>query len=161
MKGLNQLDIAKVKILSFSFLDLNKSDRVDLELWREFIESRKELFSWFEETEDGKKLSLNLNNFQEDFRDGVAKSLNKRQAYALYDKKRNYYKFKIEFLEKFGVVSIINIVPTSMTVNFLEALLAMANFCNAMLLVNGKKQITKEFIEKEKIEIEEKKRVKN
>lgn len=74
-------------------------------------------------------------------------------------REKGYYGLDVVWMPNYGTISI-NFNNSRVTIPALKILLAMADYCDAMLLVNGRKQITKEFIEKEKLEIAEKKTVK-
>ncbi|MFC4263901.1 hypothetical protein ACFOWM_13490 [Ferruginibacter yonginensis] len=93
-------------------------------------------------------------------RELVLRDLNEFHAYAFYKKDKGYYALDVVWNPVYGIVSI-NFNNSYVTIPTLEILLQMANYCDAMLLVRGKKHITKEFIEKEKAEINERKISKN
>lgn len=152
LKGLSFMHIAKEKFTS----DLERIlKKVEQQKFREFINLHKDIFLWKEETAAGKKNFEMLDSFPD--KESILRDLNEFKAYAFYKKDKDYYGLDVVWNPIYGIISI-NFNNSRVTIAALEILLEMANYCEAMLLVNGKKQITNEFIEKEKSEIEEKKK---
>ena len=46
----------KIKIGRYSFVNITKDDDIDYKKWIDFIESHKDYFIWYEDTEEGKKI---------------------------------------------------------------------------------------------------------
>ncbi len=136
--------------------DLEKiSRKIEQQKFRDFINAQKAIFSWKEETVTGKRDLEAVVSFPN--RESILFDLNEFKAYAFYKKDKDYYGLDVVWNSMYGIISI-NFNNSRVSIPALEILLEMANHCEAMLLVNGKKQITKEFIEKEKAAIEEKKK---
>ncbi|MFT3681950.1 MAG: hypothetical protein QM791_16875 [Ferruginibacter sp.] len=129
-------------------------NRIDKEKFRDFVNANKNYFNWYEETDEGKNVLANIDSFLH--KEGRLISLNQNMAMAHYKQNLGYYGLNVSFNNKFGEISI-NFNNSKITPDVLEILLEMAEYCEAMLLINGKKPITKEFIEKEKNELEDKK----
>lgn len=152
LKGLSFMHIAKEKFTS----DLERIlKKVEQQKFREFINLHKDIFLWKEETYMGKMNMENVNSFPN--RQAILQDLSEFRAFAFYKKDKGYYGLDVFWHPEFGIIPV-NFNNSRVTIPALEVLMDMANYCEAMLLVNGKKQITKEFIEKEKAEIEEKKK---
>jgi len=132
--------------------------KVEQKKFREFINLHKDIFLWEEETSLGKKTLEEIESFPD--RELVLRDLNEFHAYAFYKKDKGYYALDIVWNPAYGLISI-NFNNSRVTIPALEILLQMANYCDAMLLVRGKKHITKEFIEKEKLEINQRKTFKH
>lgn len=153
LTGLSNLSISKEK---YSFSSQIKK-KISQQKFREFINNNKNTFSWYEETNGGKIALNNIEGFVN--KESILKTLNQSRAYAFYKKEKDYYSLDIFWHDEYGHL-VVNINNSRVTIEALELLFSMAEFCDAMLLVSGKKQITKEFIEKEKLVIAAKKAVK-
>lgn len=153
LKGLTFMEISKEK---YNIIYRDRiTKRIDQKNFREFINAHKNIFKWKEETSMGKDNLDNLDNFPN--KESILRELDEFIAFAYYKKDKGYFGLDVVWIEKWGIISM-NFNNSRVTIEALEILLDMANYCDAMLLVNGKKQITKDFIEKEKNEIEEKKK---
>src|SRR5690606_2720988 len=56
--------------------------KINYDKWIEFIETNKDYFVWYEDTEDGKYRLENLNKVPDWAKEGVIYSLNKTNAYS-------------------------------------------------------------------------------
>ena len=156
LRGLTNINVCKEKYNQLFPERISK--KIERRLFEEFIDNNKSIFSWMEETSLGQKTLKTIDTFED--KERILKLLNKKTAFAFFKEGKGYYGLDVSLNESFGYI-VINFNNTRVTIEALNILLEMAKYCNAMLLVNGKKEITKEFIEKEKREIEEKMRVKN
>lgn len=122
---------------------------LDYESWVKFIDNNQDFFIWKENTEEGKKTLKNINEISEDFRERVLASLNKGACSAEFNTKKDVYNIRVS----------INNVNNWVTINFartpkledLKIFVEMAENLDAYLLINDKKIITREDIDKEKI----------
>jgi len=50
----------KIKIGRYSFVNITKDGDIDYKKWIDFIESHKDYFIWYEDTEEGKEVLKNI-----------------------------------------------------------------------------------------------------
>jgi hypothetical protein len=118
--------------------------KIEQEKFRGFINNHKQIFSWLEETESGKQQLLDIEKFI--IKESILKSLNQKRAFAFYKKDKNYYSLDLGLILEWGYISI-NFNNSRVTMPALEILIKMADHCDAMLLMNGKRAITIDMIE--------------
>ena len=153
LRGIKFISIGKEKYNIISPEKITK--KIDQQKFREFINLHKDVFLWDEETVKGQKTLEIIDTFS--VKETIPMQMNQFRAYAFYKKEKGYYGLDVAWVAEWGII-LVNFNNSRISVPALEILLDMANYCEAMLLVNGQKQITKEFIDKEKNEIEEKKK---
>jgi hypothetical protein len=143
------LIISKKKV-DFFFTPLKKIDGgVEYDRFRDFVEKNQFFFVWREDTDWGRTILAN----REKHKNSTLRLLEKRVACFERDIKMNDFKFKATYPENVRYISITNINPAKMTLDILEKLLEMAESCEAELWGDGKKPITRAFIEKERVTI--------
>lgn len=143
----------KIKIGRSDFINIAKSkfkcakeriEELDHSKWIEFIESHKDYFIWYEDTEDGIYRKNNMDKVPDWARLGVKRQLNRTDVNAEYNNKKGYYEVRVCF----GVDGIIYITfQKKITYKHLEMFLDMANHLDALLLKNGNEIIDTKFIE--------------
>ena len=155
-KGMTYISISRQKHTFQN--EIKPENFIPQSFFREYINSHKTIFLWKEETELGKSTALRIETYDKKDRVILLKTLKQYQAFAFYKKIKGYYELDVCWNEQFGHI-MVNFNNSRVTIQALEILLEMATYCDAMLLVNGKKEITKEFIEKEKLDTENKKAI--
>ena len=80
----------KIKIGRYSFVNITKDDDIDYKKWIDFIESHKDYFIWYEDTEEGKKIRERIDEFSQRVKEGVLYKLNKTNVYCT---KKTFQKF--------------------------------------------------------------------
>lgn len=141
MKKIKDPWIAKQK-----FNNINKIEKkLDYRKWVEFIENHKDYFIWYEDTEDGKKVKENINEFPNWAKEKILRNLNKTDSYAEFNNKKGYYEIRICFNEELNVIS--TTFQKKITIKHLKILLEMATHLDALLLNNGTQIIDEEVIE--------------
>ena len=150
LNGFRHVCICKQKFMWLEDIKI----QIPQEKLREFVNNHKDIFLWMEETTLGHNTINTIDTFID--KEGILNMLNQHSAYAFYRKDKKSYSLVVCWNKDYGHI-MINFMGLRVNIPALEILLEMADYCEAMLLVNGKKVITKEFIEKEKLEIEAKK----
>ncbi|WP_424654885.1 hypothetical protein, partial [Capnocytophaga leadbetteri] len=102
-------------------------------------------FIWNEDTEDGIFRKDNINKIPDWAKEGILRSLNKTESYAEFNSEKKYYEIRICFIEELNVISITS--QKRITLKHLKMLLNMANYLDALLLIDGKTVIDQQFIE--------------
>ena len=80
-------------------------DKLSYKKWVEFIETHKNYYTWYEDTEDGIQLKNNIDKIPENFKEGVLLKLNKQQALAEFNKEKGYYNIIIDYHRDYGKIS--------------------------------------------------------
>ena len=141
MKKIKDLYIAKEKISN-----INKMEKkIDYEKWKKFIDTHKDYFIWNEDTEDGIFRKDNIDKIPDWAKKGILRSLNKTESYSEFNSEKKYYEIRICFIEELNVISITS--QKRITLKHLKMLLNMANYLDALLLIDGKTVIDQQFIE--------------
>lgn len=130
--------IAKEKFKNISKIE----KKLAHDLFVEFIEKHKNYFTWQEDTEEGKKTLSNLSEIPESFREKITNSHNRRWANAEFNTKKGYYEVILKFNQRIGIIS--TTFQKKITKEHIKILLEMANYLDALLLVDGTKVINEE-----------------
>ena len=80
----------KIKIGRNSFINIMRKDNVNYQKWIAFIETHKDYFIWYEDTEEGKEVLKNIDEIPEDFKSRVSYSLSKTNAYCTKKLSKNF-----------------------------------------------------------------------
>lgn len=151
LKGLTQLEIRKDKI---SRLSPNKElPPIDYNKFVAAIEKHMPFFIWREDTET-------LTPEHKAFLKAKGITLDryyKHHARCILVKNKDYYRFSVTYLNESNKIYIINTAQGGMTIELLEILYDIAEFCECKLYNSDTRFITRERIEKEKALILEKK----
>ncbi|MDX8363034.1 hypothetical protein [Cytobacillus sp. IB215316] len=123
--------IAKEKYNNINHL----TNKVDWQLWVNFINKHSDYFIWSEETEKGKQTIANLDKVPEHFREKLLEGHNKRKAYAEYNQKKGYYEIVVQYNKEYGVISTTFMKP--IREYHFQILLDMSKYLDAYLLNNG------------------------
>jgi len=124
---------------------MNFKEPVSYNKWVEYIENNKDYFVWTEDTEKGKKISANIDQISEVIREGVLRTLNKRQACAEYNERKGYHEVLVTYIDKFGKIS--TTFMKRINRKHLQILLDMATYLDALLLNNGRQIINQDIID--------------
>jgi hypothetical protein len=120
--------IAKEK---FGLINL-VSNKITREEWEQGVNSSDQL-TWYDDTDDGKK-DLKLLNIEP-----------RIWAVSDFDSKKKYWKLNIKYIPNYGVVGI---DVDKVTYGRLLVMLQLSQKLNALLLVNGRKVVDHQYIEK-------------
>lgn len=122
-----------------------KTEPLDSDKWIQFIDNHSNYFVWNEDTEEGKKTLENINEISADFKERVLESLNKTSCYAEFDHKNKRYDLFV------GLYSSLNYIKIQFArtpkLEDLRIFVDMANYLDALLLVNGTKIIDEKMID--------------
>ncbi len=155
LKGMTELEIRKGR--RSVFLKEGELEPIEYNKFVEAIERHKPFFIWREDTE------IWGNSEREYYlktKGHIPESYYKHSACCIPVKNENYYRFQISFLKEFDIIKITNTAQARMTLEFLEILYEIAEFCNCKLYYTATKFITKDRIESEKNLIKERKSLK-
>lgn len=141
MKKIKDPEISKEK---FKTLD-NVKNKLEHNLWIDFINSNLNYYTWYEDSPDGINLKNNINKVPQDFKEKALNSLNKTKVYAEYNEKKGYYEIILNFNIEYGIVY--TTFQKKITKKHLYRLLEMANYLDALLLNNGTEVIDEKIIE--------------
>lgn len=130
-KKLRDLDIAKNK---FNFSTEISEELIYVD-WVGYIESHSDYFTWREKTKEGEETLSNINKVPESFREGVLLGLNKIIAYAEFNQKKNLYDLNVGFVREYKRIRIS--FERKPNLEDLKRFLEMANYLDALLLVDG------------------------
>lgn len=120
---------------------------LDYKKWIEFVENNQDVLIWHEDTSEGKQIMKDIDSVPENFKERVLSSLNKVSCYADFNEKKGAYNLYAGFNEKYNWITI-NIVEISKSED-LEIFVKMADYLDALLLVDGTKVINEETLKSE------------
>lgn len=146
LKNVSKISIAKEKQIIINYESIY-STPLNYEKWVEYIENHNDYYTWYENSIDGIETKENIDLIPERFQERILKRLNKRTANAEFEQKEKYFKVILEF---FDDSNYIRVTTTKPTIERLEKLLDLANYLDALLLINGKKIVDKIFLETQK-----------
>ena len=112
--------------------------------WIEFIETRKDYFTWLEDTEEGKTTLANLNEVPESFRTKILKAHDRMKALAEFSPEKGYFEVIVQFNERLGVIG--TTFQKEIKQHHLEVLFKMAEYLDAYVLNNGTQIIDRDVI---------------
>ena len=134
----------KIKIGRNSFINIMRKDNVNYQKWIAFIETHKDYFIWYEDTEEGKEVLKNIDEIPEDFKSRVSYSLSKTNAYCTKKLSKNFG----DCIVKYAINEVSVSLEKKITKPIAEILLEMANYLEAKIIIDDKK----EFISLEQLE---------
>jgi hypothetical protein len=141
LKKTRDLDIAKEKFnLSSEIINC-----IDYDKWVEHIDNNNDVFTWFEQTKDGKKIIEKLDTIPDDFKNSFLSLLNKVRCFTAYNFKKNIYEISVGYSKASEKISISFERPPSL--EDLKIFLEMAKHLDALLLKDGKEIIDEKVIE--------------
>jgi len=113
--------------------------KINYDKWIEFIETNKDYFVWYEDTEDGKYRLENLNKVPDWAKEGVIYSLNKTNAYSTDKIVQQPSDLIVRYFKDKGIVKID--IEKTMTKEVAEILLEMAKFLGGKIIIGGTKEL--------------------
>ena len=125
---------------------IKNTNRVDYQKWVEFVEKNKETYTWFEDTQKGENILKNIDSIPNDFRDSFLSLFNHTSCFYNYNNKKNCYNVGLIFHKELKRITIY--FCRKIEKLDLELLFSMANYLEALLLIDGKTVIDEQFIEK-------------
>lgn len=145
-----KIDVKKIKELyiatdTFSVFDDSKLRDLNYKKWVEFVEKNSTYFTWYSETEAGKKLAESIKTMPLEKRKTYLDLLEKYRCEAEYDLKKKHYLINVTFYEELKYISIS--FERKVTINDLEMYYEMAKHLDAQLLFKGKNVIDKNVLE--------------
>lgn len=143
MIKITDLDIAKE---SFEYVH-NIKNKLCYNEYVDFIDKHLDYFTWEEDTEEGKFTLTNIDKIPESFREGVLLSHSKQKANAEFNDKKEYYEVSVNFNRDIGIITI-NFDKRALK-HHLKIFIEMANYLDALLLVDGTKVINEETLKSE------------
>ena len=120
------------------------NEQIDFQKWIAFIETHKDYFIWYEDTEEGKEVLKNIDEIPEDFKSRVSYSLSKTNAYYTKKLSKNFG----DCIVKYAINEVSVSLEKKITKPIAEILLEMANYLEAKIIIDDKK----EFISLEQLE---------
>lgn len=120
------------------------NEQIDFQKWIAFIETYKDYFIWYEDTEEGKEVLKNIDEIPEDFKSRVSYSLSKTNAYCTKKLSKNFG----DCIVKYAINEVSVSLEKKITKPIAEILLEMANYLEAKIIIDDKK----EFISLEQLE---------
>ena len=141
VEKLRELYIAKEK----NDFSIKNTNRVDYQKWVEFVEKNKETYMWFEDTQKGENILKNIDSIPNDFRDSFLSLFNHTSCFYNYNNKKNCYNVGLIFHKELKRITIY--FERKIEKLDLELLFSMANYLDALLLIDEKTVIDQQFIE--------------
>ena len=127
----------KIKIGRYSFVNITKDDDIDYQKWIDFIESHKDYFIWYEDTEDGIYRKNNMDKVPNDFKEGILYKLNKTNVYCTKKLSKNSW----DCIISYNIENNISVhLEKKITKPIAEILLEMANYLEAKIIIDDKKE---------------------
>ena len=139
VEKLRELYIAKN---CFNSIESKRLKELDKNKWEHYININTN-FVWYEDTEKGKNILKNIDSIPNDFRDSFVSLLKKVRCF--YNYRNTEYDYSIGFSEQSDKVMIS--FEKKITHKELKSFLDMANYLEALLLIDGKTVIDQQFIE--------------
>ena len=139
VEKLRELYIAKN---CFNSIESKRLKELDKNKWEHYININTD-FVWYEDTEKGKNILKNIDSIPNDFRDSFVSLLKKVRCF--YNYRNTEYDYSIGFSEQSDKVMIS--FEKKITHKELKSFLDMANYLDALLLIDEKTVIDQQFIE--------------
>lgn len=131
--------IQKLKIGSCSSIEIKIDNGViDYAQWVLFIESRRDYFTWFEETQQGISVKNNLDRFSEAMKKILLYRLSKTTAYSTTKIVKDPFDFIIHY-DKDKYISVH--LEKRITLKIADLLLEMAKYLGARVIIDKKKEL--------------------
>ena len=134
----------KIKLGRNSFINIMRKDNVNYQKWIAFIETHKDYFIWYEDTEEGKEVLKNIDEIPEDFKSIVSYSLSKTNAYCTKKLSKNFG----DCIVKYAINEVSVSLEKKITKPIAEILLEMADYLEAKIIIDEKN----EFVSLEQLE---------
>lgn len=141
LKRSSVIRIAKNKILSAN----TRLEQLDYKKWENFVLENDDYFIWNENTEEGKKMLENIDEFSERIKTKVLSTLNKSVCFSEWDNKRCLYNISATFYRDLNWITIQ--FARTPKLEDLRIFVEMANYLDAYLLVDGTKIIDEKVLE--------------
>ena len=127
----------KIKIGRYSFVNITKDGDIDYKKWIDFIESHKDYFIWYEDTEEGKKIRERIDEFSQRVKEGILYKLNKTNVYCTKKLSKNSW----DCIISYNIENNISVhLEKKITKPIAEILLEMANYLEAKIIIDDKKE---------------------
>ena len=126
----------------FNSIESKRLKELDKNKWEHYININTD-FVWYEDTEKGKNILKNIDSIPNDFRDSFVSLLKKVRCF--YNYRNTEYDYSIGFSEQSDKVMIS--FEKEITHKELKSFLDMANYLDALLLIDEKTVIDQQFIE--------------
>lgn len=143
------MDLKKIRDLVIAKNQYNYTSdiiqKLDYNLWVDFIEKHNHYYTWVEKTRDGERTLKEIDKIPESFKNRVLKGLNKMGCVANYYPDKGFYCMKVDYNDDDKKIWIS--FECTPSINELSQLLMMANYLDALLLYNGKTIIDEKVIE--------------
>lgn len=117
----------------------NTHGKLNYNNWVEFIENQKDYFVWYEETDDGKEVLLNIGKVPEWALEGVNYNLNRTMVYSTNKIVKKPQDFIMRWFLDEEIVKVD--IEKKMTKDVAKILLEMSTFLNGKLIINGTKEL--------------------
>ena len=141
VEKLRELYIAKN---CFNFIECKRLKELDKNKWEHYININTD-FVWYEDTEKGKNILKNIDSIPNDFRDSFLSLFNHTSCFYNYNNKKNCYNVGLIFHKELKRITIY--FERKIEKLDLELLFSMANYLDALLLIDEKTVIDQQFIE--------------
>lgn len=129
----------KIKINRNSFISIKREkDKIDYHKWIDFINNHKNLFIWYEDTEQGKKVKERINEFSEWTKEAVLYKLNKSNVYCTKELSENHSDFILKYDMNNNKISVH--LEKKITKKIAEVILNMAKYLGAIIIIDDKKE---------------------
>ena len=141
VEKLRELYIAKN---CFNSIESKRLKELDKNKWEHYININTD-FVWYEDTEKGKNILKNIDSIPNDFRDSFLSLFNHTSCFYNYNNKKNCYNVGLIFHKELKRIT--TYFERKIEKLDLELLFSMANYLDALLLIDGKTVIDQQFIE--------------
>ena len=128
----------------FNSIESKRLKELDKNKWEHYININTD-FVWYEDTEKGKNILKNIDSIPNDFRDSFLSLFNHTSCFYNYNNKKNCYNVGLIFHKELKRITIY--FERKIEKLDLELLFSMANYLDALLLIDGKTVIDQQFIE--------------
>ncbi|NTE04382.1 hypothetical protein G6M26_06105 [Agrobacterium tumefaciens] len=135
------LTIAKSRILSAD----TELESLDHNKWETFVENNPNYFIWNEETDEGKEIIKNINNYSERIKNKLFSTLNKGVCFTEFNEQKKSYNISVTFYEELNWITIQ--FARTPKLEDLKIFVDMAKHLDALLLVDGTRIIDEKMIE--------------
>ncbi|MGP6558187.1 hypothetical protein ACT4R9_03760 [Ornithobacterium rhinotracheale] len=142
------LNIGEVRELyiasdKFGIFDKNNLKDLDYNKWRDYVNA-SDLFTWFENTEDGQEILSKIDTIPDDFKESFLSLFDYTSCYRDWNDSKSIYNIGVIFHKELKRITIS--FEKKVTISDLKLFLEMANYLDALLLVDGTKIIDEKVI---------------
>ena len=142
---ITRYDIVAIAKKPYKLVGEESIDEIDYQSWIDFIESNRDLFTWYEETNEGKDTLNNIDKVPDWAKDRVLYTLNKKRVHATDKIMKSPTDLVIAYSESDKRVSIS--LEKNLNKNVGKIILEMAKHLDALLLKDGTEIIDEKMIE--------------